>query len=62
MTSKYQTKRVAARYLQVGTVCYHGGRIVRRVPVGGVGIRVTFQDGREREYLYPDRVRIYPNL
>lgn len=59
---RYQTRLVAARNLQVGTVCYHGGEIVSRVPKNGIGIVVTFRDGSERYFAYSDRVRIYPNL
>ena len=60
--TKYQTHRVAARNLKVGTVCYHGGEIVSMKPSGGVGRIVTFRDGRERFFGYSERVRIYPNL
>lgn len=60
--TKYQTKRVAARFLTVGTVCYHGGEIVAIRGSRGIGRIYTFRDGRERFFEYSERVRIYPNL
>lgn len=60
--NKYQTKRVAARFLTVGTVAYHGGEIVAVRPSEGTGRIVTFRDGRERYFDYSERVRVYPYL
>lgn len=60
--NKYQTKRVAARFLTVGTVTYRHGEIVAIRPHRGTGRIYTFRDGREWYFDYPERVRIYPSL